>query len=237
MRLVVKVSLLTSDSLLWYKTKLPRSLSFSLPAIYWLGKSQNFSRLSLSYQTFPHQLWNKSWGQISPSPCWSDDGQEPRLLAQRVETHCAAAPPQDRKRHSRRRTKRARQDAEARDHRCCIFGNQSQDTWFRGKEELWMSQSGFKADSTTFIIFLKNMDHFSSLYWFSYNIVLPCFVLVFRPQGMWVLSFPSRDQTHIPLHWNMLSCFSSVWLFVILWAVALQAPLSMGFSRHEYWSG
>lgn len=118
MRLVVKVSLLTSDSLLWYKTKLPRSLSFSLPAIYWLsmtlGKWQNFSRLSLSYQTFPHQLWNKSWGQISPSPCWSDDGQEPQLLAQRVETHCAAAPPQDRKRHSRRRTKRTRQDAGAR---------------------------------------------------------------------------------------------------------------------------
>ena len=147
MRLVVKVSLLTSDSLLWYKTKLPRSLSFSLPAIYWLsmtlGKWQNFSRLLLSYQTFPHQLWNKSWGQISPSPCWSDDGQEPQLLAQRVETHCAAAPPQDRKRHSRR-TKRVRQDAGARDHSCCIFGNQSQDTWFRGKEELWMSQSGFK---------------------------------------------------------------------------------------------
>ena len=28
-----------------------------------------------------------------------------------------------------------------------------------------------------------------------------------------------------------------VWLFVILWTVACQAPLSMGFSRQEYWSG
>ena len=35
----------------------------------------------------------------------------------------------------------------------------------------------------------------------------------------------------------VLSCFSSVWLFVILWATACQAPLSMGFSRKEYWSG
>ena len=31
--------------------------------------------------------------------------------------------------------------------------------------------------------------------------------------------------------------FSRVQLFVTLWTVALQAPLSMGFSRQEYWSG
>ena len=35
----------------------------------------------------------------------------------------------------------------------------------------------------------------------------------------------------------MLSCFSHVHRFVILWIVAHQAPLSMGFSRQEYWSG
>ena len=35
----------------------------------------------------------------------------------------------------------------------------------------------------------------------------------------------------------MLSCFSHFRLFAILWAVACQAPLSMGFSRQEYWSG
>ena len=29
---------------------------------------------------------------------------------------------------------------------------------------------------------------------------------------------------------------SRVWLFVIPWTVAHQAPLSMGFSRHEYWT-
>ena len=35
----------------------------------------------------------------------------------------------------------------------------------------------------------------------------------------------------------MLSCFSHVRLFVTLWTIARQAPLSMGFFRHEYWSG
>ena len=34
-----------------------------------------------------------------------------------------------------------------------------------------------------------------------------------------------------------ISCFSCVQLFVTLWTVACQAPLSMGFSRQEYWSG
>ena len=35
----------------------------------------------------------------------------------------------------------------------------------------------------------------------------------------------------------MLSCFSHVQLFVPLWTVACQVPLSMGFSRQKYWSG
>ena len=35
----------------------------------------------------------------------------------------------------------------------------------------------------------------------------------------------------------MPSCFSHVQLFGTLWTVAHQAPLSMGVSRQEYWSG
>ena len=35
----------------------------------------------------------------------------------------------------------------------------------------------------------------------------------------------------------MLSCFSCVRLCASLWTVARQAPLSMGSSRQEYWSG
>ena len=34
----------------------------------------------------------------------------------------------------------------------------------------------------------------------------------------------------------MLSRFSHVQLFATLWTVACQAPLSMEFSRQEYWS-
>ena len=35
----------------------------------------------------------------------------------------------------------------------------------------------------------------------------------------------------------MLGHFTCVWLFATLWTVAHQAPLSMGFSKQEYWSG
>ena len=35
----------------------------------------------------------------------------------------------------------------------------------------------------------------------------------------------------------VLSRFSPVWLSVSLWTAAHQAPLSMGFTRQEYWSG
>ena len=35
----------------------------------------------------------------------------------------------------------------------------------------------------------------------------------------------------------MQSHLSGVWLFATPWAIACQAPLSVGFSRQEYWSG
>ena len=43
-------------------------------------------------------------------------------------------------------------------------------------------------------------------------------------------------QDHV-WHVCILSHFSHIWLFVSLWTVACQAPLSMGFSRQEYWNG
>ena len=39
------------------------------------------------------------------------------------------------------------------------------------------------------------------------------------------------------LHVCVLSRFSHVSLFAILWSIALQAPLFMRFFRQEYWSG
>ena len=45
-----------------------------------------------------------------------------------------------------------------------------------------------------------------------------------------------HDTGHIPLS-SSVQLLSRVQLFVTPWAVALRAPLSMGFSRQEYWSG
>ena len=42
---------------------------------------------------------------------------------------------------------------------------------------------------------------------------------------------------HILLLLLLLSCFSCVRLFMTPWTAAHQAPLSMGFSRQECWSG
>ena len=39
------------------------------------------------------------------------------------------------------------------------------------------------------------------------------------------------------LKWSEVKSLSHVWLFATPWTVAPQAPRSMGFSRHEYWSG
>ena len=39
------------------------------------------------------------------------------------------------------------------------------------------------------------------------------------------------------MHTHMLSHFSHVRLFAMAWSAAHQAPLSMRFSRQEYWSG
>ena len=52
-------------------------------------------------------------------------------------------------------------------------------------------------------------------------------------------TFPQRPLLgDIPwMHACVLSHFSRVQLFATPWTVAHQAPLSMGFSRQEYWSG
>ena len=70
-----------------------------------------------------------------------------------------------------------------------------------------------------------------------------------EPQKEWSLSV--LDRVNIWAKWErklrgrnyhglvvcILSRFSSVQLFATLWTVARQAPLSMGFSRQQYWSG
>ena len=82
-------------------------------------------------------------------------------------------------------------------------------------------------------------------------------------QGVWVQSLGQGTRSHMPqlrIHMSklqiecattktwysqiymcvcvcVLSLFSRVLLFATQWTVAYQAPLSMGFSRQEYWSG
>ena len=57
-------------------------------------------------------------------------------------------------------------------------------------------------------------------------------------EGSWGLTFSQADcQGSLPMHVCMLSRFSHVCLFATPWTAACQAPLSMGFSRQEYWSG
>ena len=52
------------------------------------------------------------------------------------------------------------------------------------------------------------------------------------------LEWPHWISSNGLFSWHVLKSLSCVWLFhnPMLWAVAYQAPLSMGFSRQEYWS-
>ena len=59
---------------------------------------------------------------------------------------------------------------------------------------------------------------------------------------VWLLSFVLMSVIVIQVSVSVycvcvLSCLSHIQLFVTPWTVAHQAPLSMGFSRQEYWSG
>ena len=51
------------------------------------------------------------------------------------------------------------------------------------------------------------------------------------------LATEQQQQRGIPLFLHCLKLLTYVPLFVTLWTVAYQAPLSMGFFRQEYWNG
>ena len=65
--------------------------------------------------------------------------------------------------------------------------------------------------------------------------------MVLKSQGRqwppWWKSPPQENSSFNGICACVLSSFRHVRLFVALWTVACQAPLSMGFSRQGYWSG
>ena len=61
-----------------------------------------------------------------------------------------------------------------------------------------------------------------------------------RPREQESLSWVTRvelGQNPVKKERKKVKSPSRVWLFATPWTVAYQAPLSMGFSRQEYWSG
>ena len=50
-------------------------------------------------------------------------------------------------------------------------------------------------------------------------------------------SSPHLQQPWLLMRWSEVKSLSRVWFFATPWTVAYQAPLSMEFSRQEYWSG
>ena len=61
------------------------------------------------------------------------------------------------------------------------------------------------------------------------------FLFMYKILGNAILLFCFWN--HLCAHNLVLSHFSHVQLFAILWIVAHHAPLPMGFSRQEYWRG
>ena len=53
--------------------------------------------------------------------------------------------------------------------------------------------------------------------------------------GFFTLESPGKPK-YLYVHACMLNLLSHVWLFVTLWTIAHQSPLSLGFSRQEYWN-
>ena len=64
-----------------------------------------------------------------------------------------------------------------------------------------------------------------------------CF-LVCIPKDICPIHLTCQSYLYKVAHVHGYMCvLSSVWLFATAWTIACQAPLSVGFSRQEYWSG
>jgi len=83
--------------------------------------------------------------------------------------------------------------------------------------------------TTSFVYF------FSWWKWGFYSFIQHPFLLSFLPACLPVISLAAFFGFNDYVRVRSVVCH--VWLFATTWTVARQAPLSMGFSRQEYWSG
>ena len=86
------------------------------------------------------------------------------------------------------------------------------------------------ADFDSLISFLAKIfsDH---LLYYTYGLHTLHSIYHSKPFICPIFSFPKTPSQ------SKCKLFSRVWLFVTPWTIVHQAPLSMGFSRQEYWSG
>ena len=110
---------------------------------------------------------------------------------------------------------------------------------------LGLPQFSYSHSSHTFIF--KLPTYFNV---YVYSIATPKNVAIRKKLSIWIIWKTLQSVYLLKLFYHLvsssfigllsgcvLSCFSCVQLFSTLWTVAHQFPLSMGFSRQEYWSG
>ena len=91
---------------------------------------------------------------------------------------------------------------------------------------------------------VETMQHWEELERTDFaGFLLPTYLGHIICSSLW-WQLPSCNRTFIYVLFNSCVCvcvwvqsLRHVWLFSAPWTVAHQAPLSMGFSRQEYWSG
>ena len=77
-------------------------------------------------------------------------------------------------------------------------------------------------------------DNLKLLFWKDMFLLVNCLLASFQ----WIeFSVYSRKKSRLYYATCVLTFVSPVQLFVTQWTIACQAPLSLGFSRQEYWSG
>ena len=98
--------------------------------------------------------------------------------------------------------------------------------WSRSASIDYVTVLEFNLDFRLYTVTRETVPNYRT-YFFLWSSMIELFLI-----GSWGSSEDART-----INSCMLNRFSHVCLFVTPWTVACQAPLSMGFSRQEYWGG